>query len=281
MIIQKAPAKINLFLDVLRKRKDGYHDILTFFLKIGLFDTLHFRPAKDTLEIICRHPQVPEDAANLAYKAACLLRKKCRYPGGAKIEIIKRIPVGAGLGGGSSDAAAALLGLNRLWKLKLSTRELMGVAKKIGADVSFFLYPEAAAIGQGRGDIVRPLELDRRFWLILVCPDIFVSTKEVYGKLGRCLTKKKIDVKLLNYAFKNESLEEIGKKLFNRLEVVTFRKHKKLSAIKDSLSALGVRAVLMSGTGSTIFGLTKSREEAVAVKRKLRDPYKIMIVRSL
>ena len=281
ILTQRAPAKVNLFLDVVKKRKDGYHDILTLFLKIGLFDTLRFRPHKDSIRISCAHPQIPDDETNLVYKAADLLRRTCRFKGGARIEIQKKIPVGAGLGGGSSDAAAALVALNKLWKLKLDVKKLKEIAVKIGADVPFFIGSESAAFGRGKGEILRPFDLGRKFWILLVCPDIFVSTKEIYQSLGRCLTKKKIDVKLLSYAFKNGSIEEIGKKLYNRLELVTFRKHKKLAEIKDSLSALGVRAVLMSGSGSAIFGLTKSREEAVSFRCKLRDSYKVMVVRSL
>ncbi|MBU1087843.1 MAG: 4-(cytidine 5'-diphospho)-2-C-methyl-D-erythritol kinase [Candidatus Omnitrophica bacterium] len=280
-MIIKAPAKINLFLEVLNKRKDGYHNIETLFLKIGLFDKLNFKLIKKGIKISCMHPDVPEDATNLVYKAAKLLQQKTGSDKGAHIIIQKKIPVFAGLGGGSSDAAAALLGLNKLWKLGLEQKELLGLARKIGADVPVFVTNYTAAIGRARGDKLTPLDLENKFWILLVKPDISVSTKEVYGRLSSSLTRTKNDVKLLVHALRSKRMELIEKTLFNRLESAAFKQYKQLNKIKQMISAHGVRAVLMSGSGSVIFGLMNSRKEAIKLKQEFQGAYDVMVVRSL
>ncbi|MBU4477721.1 MAG: 4-(cytidine 5'-diphospho)-2-C-methyl-D-erythritol kinase [Candidatus Omnitrophica bacterium] len=278
----KAPAKINLFLEVLGKRKDGHHNLITLFLKINLFDRLYFKDnAEKEITILCTDKRVPDNSDNLVYKAAELLRKKTGCKRGAHIRIIKKIPIGAGLGGGSSDAAAALSGLNLLWKLKLTHNELLSLGRKIGADVPFFILPDSAAIGRGRGDILKPVYVKKPLWLVVVDPGIFVSTKEVYSALALSLTKRKKDVKILTYALKNCDIKTMANIMFNRLESVTFKKYSKLAQIKKRISALGVRAVLMSGSGSSIFGIVDKREEAIRIKNELHGAYNVMVGRSL
>ncbi|MBU1042992.1 MAG: 4-(cytidine 5'-diphospho)-2-C-methyl-D-erythritol kinase [Candidatus Omnitrophica bacterium] len=280
-MIIKTPAKINLFLEVLDKRKDGYHNIETLFLKIGLFDKLTFKLIKKGIKISCSHPDVPEDQTNLVYKAAKLLQQKTGTDKGVHIRIQKKIPVFAGLGGGSSDAAAALLGLNKLWKLGLEQKELLALAKKIGADVPVFITNCNAAIGKARGDKLTPIDIGYRFWILLVKPDISVSTQKAYCGLSSSLTRQKNDVKLLVHAVKSKRMELIEKTLFNRLESVVFKQYKQLKKIKQMISARGVRAVLMSGSGSVIFGLINSREEAIKLKKEFQGAYETMVVRSL
>jgi 4-diphosphocytidyl-2-C-methyl-D-erythritol kinase len=280
-MIINAPAKINLFLEVLDKRKDGYHNIETLFLKVNLFDKLDLKIRKKGIKIRCLHPDVPEDETNLVYKAAKLLQEKAGIDKGADIKITKNIPVFAGLGGGSSDAAAALLGLNKLWQLGFSQKELLAMGRKLGADVPLFITNYNAAIGKARGDQLKPLALASKFWVLLVKPDIAVSTKAVYSSLFSSLTKTRKDVKLLIHALKSESMELIEKALFNRLESVVFKQYKQLKQLKQSIFASGIRAVLMSGSGSVIFGLTKDKKEAIRLKNELQGNYDVMVVRSL
>jgi len=280
-MIIKAPAKINLFLEVLNKRKDGYHNIETLFLKIKLFDKLKLRLRKTGIIISCKHPDVPENESNLVYKAAELLQKKTGTHKGVYISIEKNIPVFAGLGGGSSDAAAVLIGLNELWELNLDQKELLSLALKIGADVAFFVTDYNMAIGKLRGDKFTPLDIDQKFWVLLVKPNISVSTKQVYQGLSPSLTMPRNDVKLLVHALKSKNMEMIEKTLFNRLEIVVFKQFKEIKEIKEMISARGVRAVLMSGSGSAIFGLLNNRKEAIKLKQQFQDAYEVMVVRSI
>jgi 4-diphosphocytidyl-2-C-methyl-D-erythritol kinase len=196
------------------------------------------------------------------------------------IKIKKNIPVSAGMGGGSSDAAATLRGLNQLWDLNLSDKALMRLGARLGADVPFFLLPDAAAWGTGRGDRLAAVDIRRRFWLVVVKPPLAVSTREAYQALSDSLTKRKNNAKLLIYALNNSSLEEIGENLYNRLESVVFERYNSLARLKKKLSALGVRAVLMSGSGSVVFGLVANREEAQNIKRQLHSRHEVMTVRS-
>jgi len=277
-----APAKINLFLDVKKKRKDGYHDIETIFLKLKLFDSIYVENRKNDIKIICGHPQLKKSQKNnLVYKAALLLKEISRTKRGATIHLKKKIPIGAGLGGGSSGAAAVILALNRLWKLRLSKKQLWDIGRRIGADVPVFLIPDNAVLARGIGDKLKPIKLGKKLWVLLVIPQISVSTKDIYEALPRNLTKAGFDVKLLSHALRNLDLQTMEKMLFNRLETVTFKKHKLLKVIKQKISALGVRAVLMSGSGSAIFGLAESKIKAMHVKKKLRGVYNVMVVRSL
>ena len=282
MNVHLAPAKINLFLDIEGKRKDGYHNINTVFLKIGIYDRLSFKKEPRGIKVVCAHPRLFADQEhNLVYKAARLLRKSAGIKTGVRIHLKKNIPVGGGLGGGSSDAATTLLALNKLWRLKLSRKQLTDIGKKLGADVPFFLLPDTAAQGRGKGDRLKGIKLKKKFWILLVIPEVCVTTKEVYAALPGRLTKTEFDVKLLFRALKDSDMETMAKSLFNRLESVTLKKYKLLAKIKKMVSALGVRAVLMSGSGSVIFGIVRSREEGMRIKRKLPGIHKVMVVRSL
>ena len=166
MLTRQAPAKVNLGLNVCGPRADGYHDIATIFLKISLVDTLHFAETSSGMTLICDHPDVPSDAQNLICRAVALLQPLAPDRG-VQVHLQKRIPVAAGLGGGSSDAAATLLGLNTLWDLHLSLPQLADYASCLGADVPFFLLPDVAAVGRGRGDELEPLTCAPEFFLVL------------------------------------------------------------------------------------------------------------------
>ncbi|MCG2712579.1 MAG: 4-(cytidine 5'-diphospho)-2-C-methyl-D-erythritol kinase [Candidatus Omnitrophica bacterium] len=282
MLKRLAPAKINLFLEVESKRKDGYHNITTLFLKVGLYDRLFFKKTDKGITLKCRHSLIPDDPRkNLVYQAASLMREGLSKEKGIEIHLEKNIPVGAGLGGGSSDAAATLLALNDIWGLKLSTKELFSLGKKLGADVPLFLMPDAVVLAKGIGDRLTPQKVRKKFWIVLINPGIFISTKDIYKALPGNLTKTGFDVKLLIHALQNADIDLIGKTLFNRLESVVFKKQKLLAKVKQKVSALGVRAVLMSGSGSVIFGILRKREEAIGIKRELQGICKVMVVKSL
>ncbi|MFH2145651.1 MAG: 4-(cytidine 5'-diphospho)-2-C-methyl-D-erythritol kinase [Candidatus Omnitrophota bacterium] len=283
MLKLSTPAKINLFLEILGKRKDGYHNLKTLFLKVRLFDKINICARKDkTIKISCNVKNVPVNKKNLVFKAVRLMQKYGGLDRGVSINIKKNIPVAAGLGGASSDAAATLFGLNRLWALNLSLKALMGLAKKIGADVPFFLLTDSMAYGTGRGDILKPLKIDKKYWILLVIPKIKVSTKRIYQAFTEDLTKTRDDVKLLTCALRKVDISVIGELLFNRLESVTFNKYRWLGKLKDKISALGARAVLMSGSGAVLFGFFKNREEAIRIRNKLRGiNCRLVVVQSM
>lgn len=215
---------------------------------------------------------------------------------GLDIEIVKRIPVGAGLAGGSSNASAVLLGLNKLWKLHLSKDSLLRLAKRIGCDVPFFVYESCFAIGSGRGDEIKPLAAlkDTKLWHVLVVPKLAVSTPFIYRKWdedsgltphlfgiqrnhknmnkikGAGLTMPKFDVKLLTSALQKNALSRSGSFLFNSLEPVTVKYYPKVQAIRNKLRKLGLKTILMSGSGPAVFVIVPARKEAATLARKLK-----------
>ena len=282
MIKRLAPAKINLFLEVEGKRKDGYHNITTLFMKVGLYDRLSFKQTDAGIKLFCKHSLLSKDLENnLVYRAAGLMHKRLNKDKGIEIRLKKNIPIGAGLGGGSSDAAATLLALNEIWAIGLSIKELCVLGRKLGADVPLFLIPEPIVLAKGIGDRLQPQKVQKKFWIALINPGIFVSTREIFRAMPGNLTKTGFDVKLLIHALKNAQIEIIAETLFNRLETVAFKRHKLLASVKQKVSALGVRAVLMSGSGSVIFGILRNREEAIAVKSGLQGICEVKVVKSL
>ena len=291
-------AKLNLFLEVVNKRSDNYHNLRTVFERIDLCDKIILKPRQDKkINIICKNSDVPKDASNLCYRSAALLQAIFNIDKGLDIRIIKRIPVGAGLGGGSSNAATLLLGLNRLWKLNLSRKRLVNIAKKIGCDVPFFIYDAAFAKAEGRGDEIKPLGAlkDTKLWHILVVPKSAVSTPFIYKKWdtfsgltphlfsiqtnqkkmnkikGAGLTMPRFDVKLFASALRKNDLSLINKFLFNSLEPLTVRYYPKVQSIKERLNKLGLKTILMSGSGPAVFGVVSSRKEAVTIGTKIKE----------
>ena len=260
-----APAKINLSLRVLRKRPDGYHDLASLMCCVGLYDVLTIVPGGTGIRVACGHPQVPEDERNLAYRAAELFFSRREVFGGVRIAITKRIPVAAGLGGGSSDAAAVLLGLNRLAGHPLALRELMALARRLGADVPYLLYRKPC-LATGIGDRLAPLRGLPRAPVVLVNPGIAVSTAWVYKNLNLRLTKQP---KQLNYSsFGNEKFS-FAAGLHNDLEAVTLPRFPVIREVKGKLAALGAQGVLMSGSGPTVFGIFADLKAARQAKGRL------------
>jgi len=280
-LVLNSYAKLNLYLEVLSKRKDGYHNIKTIFERIDLCDKIVLKKRKDKkINLISRSPGLPRDSSrNLAYRSAKLLQTRLNLDKGVDIQIIKRIPVAAGLGGGSSNAATVLMGLDKLWRLNLSRERLVGFARKIGSDVPFFVYNCPFAQGSGRGSNIRPLKFlkNLRIWHILVVPQKRVLTAKIYGlwdKRKTGLTRPKYDVKILNLALRKKDSPLIGEALFNSLEAVTLTMYPQVKRIKEKLRELGLKSILMSGSGPAVFAIASSRKEAVRLYRQLKGVLK-------
>ncbi|WP_027410127.1 4-(cytidine 5'-diphospho)-2-C-methyl-D-erythritol kinase [Anoxybacteroides tepidamans] len=255
-LLVKAPAKINLSLDVLHKRPDGYHEVKMVMTTIDLADRIELIPlSSDTIKIISHNRFVPDDHRNLAYQAAKLLKETFGIREGVAISITKTIPVAAGLAGGSSDAAATLRGLNKLWKLGLTLDQLAELGAKIGSDVSFCVYG-GTAIATGRGEKIEHIPAPPPCWVILAKPTIGVSTAEVYRNLN-LNTITHPDVDGMVQAIKSQNYERICSLVGNVLEDVTLRKYPEVANIKEQMKRFGADAVLMSGSGPTVFGLVQ------------------------
>ena len=280
-----SPAKVNLYLEILNKRPDGYHAIVTLFERISLSDEIILRPREDSaLLILSKAKNIPLDSNNLVYKAAALLRKDLGISRGVSIEIKKRIPVGAGLGGGSSNAASTLLGLNRLWNLKLSKKKLLAYAARLGSDVAFFIEDVSFAWGSSRGEKITPcFGAHKSLWHILLTPDVSVSTKEAYQEFDRVVNKPPLSHAALEGSGFPARRLRVGKILFNHLEDVTFRKYPKVRKLKESLRAYGVRRALMSGSGGSVFGIVKSRKEGLRIAERFqhRKGLKVFVVKTM
>jgi len=277
-VVLKSYAKLNLYLEVLNRRKDNYHNIKTLFERISLCDkiTLKSRPDKQ-IKIISHSPDIPKDSSNLAFRSAKLLQDSLKIDKGVEIKITKRIPVGSGMGGGSSNAAFVLLGLNKLWKLHLSRVKLVGFAKRIGSDVPFFIYNLPFALGEAKGDEIKPLSSLRgvRLWHVLVVPKIKVSTPMIYKNWDKNreilgLTRPKYNVNILTLALRRKDLAAVNLALFNNLEPITAKIYPELKPIRDKLNLLGLQSILMSGSGPAIMAIASSRKEAVSAYRQLK-----------
>jgi 4-diphosphocytidyl-2-C-methyl-D-erythritol kinase len=258
----RAPAKINWFLKVTGKRDDGYHNIISLMQCISLYDDLILEHA-DTIEVVS-DSDIPLDD-NLVYKAASLLKKYTSYRKGAKIVLQKDIPLGAGLGGGSSNAAYTLSGLNMLWGLELNNEKLSSIGAEIGSDVPFFLNSPSAIV-EGRGEKVSPIKLNSSMVLLLVKPPISVSTAWAYASFDKLndskLTKKTIDIKLLCRAFKKQDFASLSTMLSNDLEKVIIERYPVVGEIKNRLLERGVVISAMSGSGPTVFGVFDNKDMA-------------------
>jgi 4-diphosphocytidyl-2-C-methyl-D-erythritol kinase len=279
-------AKINLYLSVRPKRRDNYHGITSVFERISLKDTITLQPRKDGLiKISTNNKKLSCDRSNFVWQAVELLRKKFKITQGLNIRLIKRIPLGSGMGGGSSNAASTLLGLNRLWKLKLSLKELAKLGSKIGSDVPFFLYNCSFALGSGRGEEITPWKNPNNpgFWHVIVVPPINVSTALIYrkwddfqGNLSEKnkyltkLTRAKSSVKLISLALTKFDRSLLNRAISNSLEPVTESLFPEVRRIKNEMRGLGARSVMMSGSGPAVFGIVSSEKEAIALSRKLK-----------
>ena len=257
-----SPAKINLYLRIAGKRPDGYHELETLMLPLDFGDTMTFESRPAGIELVCDDPRLPVDDSNLVVRAAKLLVERKSVERGVKITLQKRIPLAAGLGGGSGNAATALAGLNDLWTLHASHSTLHEVAAKLGSDINFFLAG-GAAICRGRGEIVEPLPCKFSAAILLVNPGFGISTKWAYeswagserAEPAARLTAKPPEVSLLARALAEDDLAGVCQSLYNSLEAPSVGKFPVLQLLKDAMMAGGAAGALMSGSGATVFGL--------------------------
>lgn len=253
-IVEKAPAKINLALDVLYKRPDDYHEVEMIMTMVDLADHIQLKTLDDDrIELISQDRFVPNGAKNLAYQAADLLKKEYGIQSGVQIEIEKRIPVAAGLAGGSSDAAATLRGLNRLWNLNLGFEELAEIGTRIGSDVPFCIQG-GTALATGRGEILTALPPMPPCWVVLAKPTVGISTADIYKNL-HLQEIVHPNIQSMIQAIHEGDYTGICSHVGNVLETVTERKCKEVVHLKNQMRQFGADAVLMSGSGPTVFGL--------------------------
>jgi len=286
-------AKLNLYLEVIGRRRDNYHNIRTLFERIDLGDKISLKLRQDRkIRVICQGKfKVPSGSSNFAYRSAKLLQEKFSVKKGVDIKIKKSIPVASGLGGGSSNAAVVLIGLNKLWGLSLERKDLAGLAAKLGSDTAFFIYDCPFAIGEWRGEKISclPALNKMRLWHLLIIPKMRVSTASIYAKWDKFresfkLTRPRHNVKILLHGLKNADHGLIGKALFNSLQEVTFKTHPFLKQAQKELIKLGLEAILMSGSGPAIFAILRSRKEAKALFKRIKQKKKswqIFIARTI
>ncbi len=261
-LVVASPAKINLHLQVLGRRLDGYHELETIFLRIPLEDEMRIFLEGEGITLVSNHPRVSRDSSNTVVRAYQLLSELVGDLPGVTVELRKRVPVGGGLGGGSSNAATFLLALNNHLGLALSREELLELGRKVGADVPFFLQDVPAALGRGIGDQLEPLESALKGVLLLVFPPLSISTSWVYSSLSFPLTPPCTDINILALLLRRGDLAELALRVFNHLEGPVFVRYSLLAEIKGGLLERGALLALMSGSGSTLFGLFEEEGEA-------------------
>jgi 4-diphosphocytidyl-2-C-methyl-D-erythritol kinase len=279
-VVLSAPAKVNLTLEVLHRRADGYHEIATVFQCVDLCDRLVLEDA-ETLSLESTGADVPVDDQNLVVRAARLLREAARVDRGARMRLDKRIPVGAGLGGGSSDAAAALVGLNRLWRLRWPRERLAEVAAELGMDVPVFLG-SGRAIGRGRGERVEWLPAGGGYALVLVNPGFALSTREVYGRVIPAVYSDGCRVPVMREALRRRNTRLIAASLYNGLEAVVEPAYPAIGRMKAALASAGALGAVMSGSGPTVFGVARSLDHARQIRTRVaRASWSCWSVRTL
>jgi len=272
-LTQRSPAKINLYLEVTGKRPDGYHFLETIFQEVDLYDEVHIQEKKSSgIEITSNSKDVPCDARNLAYRAGEGFFKATGIRQGVRIDIEKKIPVAGGMGGGSSNAACTLIGLEKLFGVQLEESVRFSIARSLGADVPFFLHG-GTALGRGIGDELEVLPCQKSFHILLVNPNFKIATPDVYRGLKLDLTAVKSGITLMRCALDKGDSHLLAERLFNRLEDVVFLKFPELKKIKDSLARLGALGVLLSGSGSTLFALLESMEKALKFEEQVKENF--------
>ena len=277
----KTPAKINLGLHVHGKREDGFHELETIFQMVSLFDDVELELLSSGIKLECDMPGIPTDDTNLACKAALLLRKSYQVEGkGVSIRLKKKIPFGAGLGGGSGNAAGVLMGLNRLWDLNIEREKLFTLAAELGSDVPFFLT-SPCALGKGRGERLKVLEPCSKFQVLLVFPGFPIATSWVYQNLRLKLTKRPNNISILRKNLSLSDITSLGSQLYNDLESVVIQKFPEVKVVKDELWAWGALGVLLSGSGSTVFGIFDDPEKAQVACASLNGDWERVVTETI
>ncbi|UCE42442.1 MAG: 4-(cytidine 5'-diphospho)-2-C-methyl-D-erythritol kinase [Candidatus Aminicenantes bacterium] len=272
----KSFAKINLGIEVLGKRDDGYHEIRTLFQSVDLFDLLDFFPCtQDEIILIGDDDSILWDESNLVNQAATLLKERHAIKKGMEIHVKKNIPAGKGLGGGSSNAAMTLLALNKMWQINLEKNALKDLGAQIGADVPFF-FEGGLCLGQGKGDILFQQEDPSPLLCLLVFPSVSVSTESAYERFRASLTSQSKESKIIKFL----NSHDLGF-LENDLEEIVFRTYPQIKAIKSLIQEQGSELTLMSGSGSAVFGLFDQRNKAMNALRVLSNEYTAVLTTTL
>jgi 4-diphosphocytidyl-2-C-methyl-D-erythritol kinase len=266
-VVLRTSAKVNLALEVLGKRGDGYHEIATVLQAVDLFDRLKLEAA-DTLSLHTDDPDLPTDDGNLVMRAARLLRKAAGIEAGARIRLSKRIPVAAGLGGGSSDAAATLWGLSQLWRLRWPKARLQELAVELGMDVPFFLGT-GRAVARGRGERLTTLPGGGGYALVLVNPRVPLSTREVYGRVPAGWRAEATGTERVIEALRTRNVNTVASALTNNLESVVEPVLPVIGRMKAALLAAGALGAIMSGSGPTVFGMARSLDHARQIRTRV------------
>ncbi len=271
-----SPAKVNLFLKVLGERPDSYHEIVSLVDIISLEDELRVEEIPEDAVIVEDDGHLlPSGPANTIYRSAALLKEAYRVKRGVRLFVEKKIPIGAGLGGPSSNAAATLIALVKLWGLPASRADLFAIGSKVGADVPLFLYGKPCVM-RGVGERITPIEIPR-IWYVIVYPGIILHTKEVYGGLKIPLTLAQNDITLSG---RFDTVLDVARVLENDLEEVAFSLHPEIENLKDTLREAGAIGSLMSGSGSSVFGVFENEAEARVAAEKVRDLGSVFVVHS-
>ncbi|WP_261303552.1 4-(cytidine 5'-diphospho)-2-C-methyl-D-erythritol kinase [Paenibacillus andongensis] len=269
-IFEKAPAKINLSLDVLHKRSDGYHEVEMVMTMVDLADRIEMQElSRDTIIISSQAGYIPLDEKNLAFQAARLIKDRYDVKQGVYIHLDKQIPVAAGLAGGSSDAAATLRGLNRLWDLNIPMEELQVLGAELGSDVPFCVTG-GTAVARGRGEKLEPIVSPPQCWVVLAKPPINVSTSEIYSKLNAREIKHHPSTEGVLNAIREKRFDQLCGSLGNVLEEVTLDLYPEVRHLKECMQRLGADGVLMSGSGPTVFGLVSKEAKVPRIYNGLR-----------
>lgn len=271
MIKLKALAKINLGLDVLGRRENGYHDVRMIMQSIYLYDNVTIEKQEEPgIHLMTNLHYLPVDEKNIAYKAAKMLMDEFQIASGVKIVLDKHIPVAAGMAGGSSNAAAVLVGMNRLFDLNLSQQELMDRGVKLGADVPYCVM-RGTVLAEGIGEILTPLDPLPKCYVLIAKPAISVSTKVVYEKLDSKEIEEHPDIDAIIEGLKEQNLEKVAASMGNVLERVTVDDYPIIDDIKKVMMEAGALNAMMSGSGPTVFGIFADKKTAREAQRKMRN----------
>ena len=280
-MLVKAYGKINISLDIVGKREDGYHLLKMIMQNVDLYDSISFEKCNKGINISCNKPYIPTDERNLVYKAAKLFMDTYDINEGINIYLKKNIPVAAGMAGGSADAAAVFKALRQVFKVDVDDNELMNLGVRIGADVPYCIIG-GTALCEGIGEVITPLAPFKNHIVILVKPNFGVSTKEVYKNLDISKIFKHPDTETLIKAMEEERLEEVCNSMKNLLENVTLRKYPVLKRIKEDMIRMGAMGSMMSGSGPTIFAFFDDMLKAQRCYDKFKTQYKeVYITRTI
>lgn len=270
-LTRKAYAKINLGLDILRRREDGYHEVKMIMQTVDIYDVLTFVKAPaDVFRLSVDSAQIPDDDNNLVLKAARLLFTTAGIDAGVEVTLQKNIPVAAGMAGGSTDAAATLIGLNALYDLRFTTEQLQEIGVKLGADIPYCIMG-GTALSQGIGEILRPLPAPPRAHLVIAKPDLMISTKYVYENLHANSLKVHPNIDGMIEALSNQDLTKMCSLMGNVLETVTEKENPIITQIKDLMKEQGATGALMSGSGPTVFSIFTEEEKARSCFQKIQE----------